>query len=33
VRVRVLGYVQLQIDLEARERRVGERIAGREFLV
>jgi N-acetylglutamate synthase-like GNAT family acetyltransferase len=29
----VLGYVQLQIDLEARERRLGQRIAGREFRV
>jgi N-acetylglutamate synthase-like GNAT family acetyltransferase len=26
-----LGYVQLQIDLEPRERHAGERIAGREF--
>jgi N-acetylglutamate synthase-like GNAT family acetyltransferase len=29
----VLGYVQLQVDFEPRERRVGERIAGRNFRV
>ena len=29
----VLGYVQLQIDLEPRDRRPGEQIAGRQFKV
>ena len=29
----VLGYVQLQVDFEPRERRVGERIAERKFRV
>jgi len=29
----VLGYVQLQIDLEPRERRPGEHVAGRAFRV
>jgi len=29
----VLGYVQLQLELEPRDRRPGERIAGRAFKV
>jgi N-acetylglutamate synthase-like GNAT family acetyltransferase len=29
----VLGYIELQVDFEPRERRIGERIAARDFRV
>jgi len=29
----VLGHVRVQLDLEPRERRAGERVAGREFRI